>query len=206
MTIHRALRILVVEPPPAPGPGAAAWAERSRLLRTGLLENGYAIVAVLPPDALLGDCLVQVQPDLIVVHAAGDARHALEHVVVASRDQRRPIVLFTDDQDIAPVPDAVAAGVSGYIVAGLSPERIRPVLAVAMARFEHEQRLRRELDDARCELGERKLVERAKGVLMQRQGLSEDEAYGKLRRAAMDKGLKLREVARRVLDAADLLS
>jgi response regulator NasT len=100
---------------------------------------------------------------------------------------------------------AVAAGVSAYIVAGLSPERIRPILDVAMARFEHEQGLRQELATAKNELKDRKVIDRAKGLLMQRQGLSEKMAYDKLRKAAMDKGLRLGEVAQRMLDAADLL-
>jgi response regulator NasT len=126
-------------------------------------------------------------------------------VVVASRDARRPIVMFTNDEDTTHVKDAVAAGVSAYIVAGLAPERIRPILEVAMARFQHEQELRRELADARSELNDRKLIDRAKGLLMQRQGLSEADAYGKMRKTAMDRGLKLGEVAQRILDVADLL-
>ena len=103
------------------------------------------------------------------------------------------------------VKDAVAAGVSAYVVAGLAPERIRPILDVAMARFEHEQGLRRQLADARSELQDRKVIDRAKSLLMQRQNLPEAEAYARLRKAAMDKGLKLGEVAQRMLDAADLL-
>jgi response regulator NasT len=99
----------------------------------------------------------------------------------------------------------VAAGVSAYIVAGLSPERIRPILEVAMARFEHEQGLRSELAHAKTELQDRKVIDRAKGLLMQRQSLSEDAAFAKLRKAAMDKGLRMGEVAQRMLDAADLL-
>lgn len=210
MTAAESVRILVVAPvslaPDDADPEAARQAVRSRLLRISLLENGYNIVAVLPADAFLGERIVQLQPDLIVVDAESDARDALEHVVVATRDQRRPIVLFTDDEDITHVPDAVAAGVCGYVVAGMAPERIRPVLAVAMARHRHEQQLRRELADARTELQERKVIERAKGLLMERQRLTEPQAYEKLRRTAMEKGLKVREVAQRILDVADLLS
>ena len=191
--------------PEAPDLRTIEQAERSRQLRISLLENGYNIVAVLPTDAFLSERITQLQPDMIVVDAESDARDALEHVVVATRDQRRPIVLFTNDEDTRHVPDAVAAGVSAYIVAGLAPERIRPILEVAMARFHHEQRLRRELADARTELQERKVIERAKGILMERQALSEQEAYEKLRKTAMDKGLKLREVAQRILDVAELL-
>ncbi|MCM2356426.1 MAG: ANTAR domain-containing protein [Arenimonas sp.] len=203
------LRIVVVAPElaghAADDEQAQALVERSRSLRIGLLESGFNLVATLPADVFLAERIAQLQPDLVIVDAESDARDALEHVVMATRDERRPIVLFTNDEDTSQVRDAVAAGVSAYIVAGLAAERIRPILDVAMARFQHEQALRQELADARSQLSERKLVDRAKGLLMQRQGLSEDEAYARLRKQAMDKGLKLAEVAQRLLDAADLL-
>ena len=149
---------------------------------------------------------------MIIVDAESDARDALEHVVVATRDERRPIVMFTNDGDTSHVRDAVAAGVSAYVVAGLSADRIRPILDVAMARFQHEQALRQQLADTRSELDQRtaelhdrKLIDRAKGLLMQRQGLTEQQAYDKLRKTAMDKGLRLADVAQRVLDVMDLL-
>jgi len=104
------------------------------------------------------------------------------------------------------VRDAIAAGVTAYVVAGLAPDRVKPVLEVALARFQHEEHLRRELADARNQLSERKAIDRAKGLLMRRQGLSEEEAYARMRKTAMDKGLKLAEVAQRMLDVADLLA
>jgi response regulator NasT len=185
---------------------ALALIERSRQLRIGLLEGGFNLIATLPADTFLAERLAQLQPDMIIVDAESDARDSLEHVVMATRDARRPIVLFTNDDDTSHVKDAVAAGVSAYIVAGLEPTRIRPILDVAMARFEHEQGLRQELADAKGELQDRKTIDRAKAMLMQRQGLSEALAYDKLRKAAMDKGLRMGEVAQRLLDAADLLS
>lgn len=184
---------------------ARQQAERSRALRIGLLENGYNLVAVLPADPFLTERLAQLRPDLVIVDAESEARDALEHVVMATREAPRPIVLFTNDSDTTHVRDAVAAGVTAYIVAGLETARIRPILDVALARFEHEQALRAELDSARTELKERKTIERAKGLLMQRQGLSEPEAYARLRKTAMDKGLRLHEVAQRMLDVIDLL-
>jgi response regulator NasT len=209
MTPSQSLRLVIIAPDLLDGVSTDAHArlqaERSRQLRIGLLENGYNVVAVLPADTFLYERLGQLQPDMIIVDAESEARDSLEHVVMATRDARRPIVLFTNDNDTSHVKDAVAAGVSAYIVAGLSPERIRPILDVAMARFEHEQGLRRELADARTELQDRKVIDRAKGLLMQRQNLNEQAAYEKLRRAAMDKGLRLGEVAQRILDAADLL-
>ena len=210
MTPSQSLRLVVIAPdsldPDASDSHAIEQAERSRLLRISLLENGYNIVAVLPTHTFLGERITQLQPDMIVVDAESAARDALEHVVMATRDARRPIVMFTNDDDTTHVKDAVAAGVSAYVVAGLAPERIRPILDVAMARFQHEQALRRELADARSQLQERKAIDRAKGLLMQRQGLSEQEAYEKLRKTAMDRGLKLGDVAQRILDVADHLA
>ena len=209
MRSPQSLRLVVIAPDLLAADEAddavQALLERSRQLRIGLLENGYNIVAVLPADTYLNKRLTELQPDMIIVDAESDARDSLEQVVMATRDERRPIVLFTNDGDTSHVQAAVAAGVTAYIVAGLAPERIRPILDVAMARFRHEQGLRRELADARSELQDRKLVDKAKGLLMQRHGLSEQAAYDKLRKAAMDRGLKLADVAQRILDAAELL-
>ena len=206
---HSSLRLVVIAPDlsvvDTDDEAALALIDRSRQLRIGLLEGGFNLIATLPADTFLAERLAQLQPDMIIVDAESDARDSLEHVVMATRDARRAIVLFTNDDDTSHVKDAVAAGVSAYIVAGLEPTRIRPILDVAMARFEHEQGLRRELADAKDELQDRKTIARAKTMLMQRQGLSESLAYDKLRKAAMDKGLRMGEVAQRLLDAADLL-
>ena len=204
-----ALRIVVVVPDlEIEDPNdehAVSQAERSRALRIGLLETGFNLIASLPADVFLADRIKQLQPDLIIVDAESEARDALEHVVFATRDERRPIVLFTDDSDTSHVRDAVAVGVSAYFVDGLSSKRIRPILDVAMARFEYEQNLRLERDDAKSALAERALIDRAKALLMERQGLNENEAFSKLRKAAMDQGIKLSEVAKRMLDMAHLL-
>ena len=225
----QALRIVVVAPDLAideEDTYAVSQAERSRSLRIGLLENGFNLVAVLPADTFLQERIAQLQPDMIIVDAESEARDALEHVVMATRDERRPIVMFTNDNDTSNVKAAVAAGVSAYIVAGLSSERIRPILDVAMARFQHEQALRDELASTKtelhaqslelqeqsielrarlAELQDRKIIDRAKGILMQRQNLSEQQAYDKLRKTAMGKSLKLVDVAQRMLDVADLM-
>ncbi len=209
MPAPEATRIVIVAPDTLhaePGDDAAALeAERSRSLRIGLLEAGYNIVAVLPVDSFLPDRLAQIQPDMIIVDAESQARDTLEHVVMATRDARRPIVMFTQDTDTSHVRGAIAAGVTAYVVAGLAPERVKPVLEIALARFEHEETLRRELAEARTQLADRKLLDRAKGLLMQRHGINEPEAYTRLRKAAMDKGLKMTEIAQRIVDAADLL-
>ncbi|MDD2975584.1 ANTAR domain-containing protein [Aquabacterium sp.] len=202
------LRVVIVLPLPLsiePDDREQAGVERARVLRIALLEAGYNVVAALPGDTFLPERIGQIQPDLIVVDAESQGRDILEHVVMATRDERRPIVMFSDDEDTAYLRKAVAAGVSAYVAVGTPAERIKPVLDVAMARFEMEESLRRELASARSELADRKVLDRAKGLLMSRQGLTEPQAHARLRKAAMDKGLKLVEVAQRLIDAADLL-
>lgn len=210
------LRIVVVsselEPPAHDDAYAQQQLERSRSLRIGLLEGGFNLVAVLPADPFLAERLQQLHPDLVVVDAESDARDALEHVVMATRDAPRPIVMFTNDQDADTARAAVSAGVAAYVVAGLAPERLRPILDVALARFARDQALQTELADAREEITalntamkDRAVIDRAKALLMQRQSLDEATAYARLRKAAMDKNLRLVDVAQRMLDAAELL-
>jgi response regulator NasT len=205
----RNLRIVVVNPVLLDGDehddALAAQVRRGNALRIGLLESGYEIVASLPADMYLPERIGQLQPDLIIIDAQSDARDVLEHIVIASRDERRPIVLFTDDDTTRSMDAAMAAGVSAYIVAGLQSERIKPVLAVALARFRQEQKLLAELEETRHKLAERKVIDRAKGLLMNSQRLSEDQAYHKLRSMAMNKNMKLAEIAQRILDVEDLL-
>lgn len=183
----------------------AAQVQRGNALRIGLLESGFDIVASLPADLYLPERIAQLQPDLIIIDAESDARDVLEHIVIATRDERRPIVLFTEDGATASIDAAMAAGVSAYIVAGLQAERILPVLNVALARFRQEEKLRAELSESRHKLLERKVIERAKGLLMTHHGLTEEQAYQRLRSMAMNKKLKLADIAQRILDVEDLL-
>jgi len=205
----RKLRIVVVNTvvlPDDEGDAAlAAQAQRGADLRIGLLESGYDIVASLPADFFLPERIAQLAPDMIIVDSESDARDVLEHIVIATRDARRPIVLFTDDPSTMSMDAAMEAGVSAYIVAGLQPARIKPVLDVAMARFKREQVLLDELTETRQKLQERKVIERAKGLLMRRGDLTEEQAYARLRAMAMNKNLKLADVAQRIVDVEDLL-
>ncbi len=202
------LRIVVVNPATPGAERDAALAEqarRSAALRIGLLESGYDLVASLPVDVFLPERIAQLQPDMIIVDSESDARDVLEHIVIATRDARRPIVLFTEDDAPASMDAALEAGVSAYIVAGLQAERVKSVLDVALARFRREQRLLDELQGTRQKLAERKLVDRAKGLLMTRYRLTEDQAYQRLRSMAMNKNMKLAEIAQRLIDVEDLL-
>jgi response regulator NasT len=205
----RQLRIVVVNNPPGPGneddAALRAQAGRADALRVGLEEAGYDIVASLPADLHLPGHIARLQPDMIIIDAESDARDVLEHIVIATRDERRPIVMFTESADTDSMDAAMAAGVSAYIVAGLQSERIKPVLDVALARFRQESKLLDELSETRHKLAERKVIERAKGLLMARYQLSEDLAYQKLRTLAMNKNLKLADVAQRLLDVEDLM-
>lgn len=184
---------------------ARAHSERSRALRIGLLQAGYNIVAALPGDFYLQERIAQLQPDIIIIDAESDARDVLEQIVTATRDAPRPIALFTEDASESHMKVAMDAGVSAYVVAGLQAERIKPVLDVAMMRFNADQKLRSALSDTMAKLAERKTIDRAKGLLMERHKLSEQDAYQKLRRLAMDKNLKVVDIAQRILDVADLL-
>jgi response regulator NasT len=188
-----------------PDQAQAAQARRSTALRIGLLESGYDLIASLPADVFLPERIAQLQPDLIIADSESDARDVLEHIVIATRAARRPIVMFTEDDAPSSMDAALEAGVSAYIVAGLQAERVKPVLDVALARFRREQRLLDELSDARQKLAERKVLERAKGLLMARHGLTEEQAFARLRTLAMNKNLKLAEVAQRLIDVEDLL-
>ena len=178
---------------------------RSRDLRIGLLQAGYNVVASIPGDLYLVERITQLQPDLIIIDAESDARDVLEDLVMVSRDAPRPIVLFTEEGTPSQLEAAMSAGVSAYVVAGLQVERVKPVLEVAVARFNADQKLRTELSETKSKLAERKIIDRAKGILMEKHHLSENDAYQKLRKQAMEKNLKLVDLAQRILDVADLL-
>jgi two-component system, response regulator / RNA-binding antiterminator len=182
------------------------WDEALRLrgLIDGLERGGYRIAGLLGADADLPRRLAELAPDVLIVDAESGARDAIEHVVWASRDAPRPIVLFTEEHDPAHMREAVASGVVAYVVAGLAPERVRPVIDVAIARFEHEQGLKQALAQANDALRERASVDRAKALLMDKHGLDEPQAYARLRKTAMNQGITIAEVAHRLLALADL--
>jgi len=195
----RPLRVLVVYDTQVADPDLRV------ALRRGLEASGCEVVGVVAAGFELQAQVEVGRPDLIIIDAESDWRDAVEGVCVATQDAPRPIVLFTDNADTRDARRAIAAGVSAYVVAGLAPERVKPVLDVAVARFEVEQGLRAELVAAQSRLEERKRVERAKGVLMDKLGLSEAEAFARLRRLAMDRKIPIAEAAQRVLDTAALL-
>ena len=183
--------------------------ERAALIGEALEAAGHELVASLSSPLELLRAVEQAQPDVIVIDTESPTRDVLEHLVVVSQSSPRPIVMFSSDAGGQAIRDAVRAGVSAYVVDGLDPGRVNSIVEVACARFDEYQRefgrLKTELAEANLKLSERKLVERAKGLLMRSRRLSEDEAYHALRRLAMTKKLRLGEVAQQVIDAADLL-
>jgi response regulator NasT len=180
-------------------------AHRVSLIRDELARQGHLVVGVLDSALLIHDCVLRLQPDVVIVDSESPSRDTLEHLATVSASSPRPVVVFSEDPAQAPMQQALRSGVSAYVIAGLQPQRLLPVLQVAMARFEQDRALRGQLESAQAQLSERKWVERAKGVLMDEIGLSEEQAYAHLRKLAMDRGQRLSQVAERVVEARELM-
>jgi two-component system, response regulator / RNA-binding antiterminator len=176
------------------------------LLKEALDAAGYEVVAEEWSPATLLERVGAVRPDVIIIDTDSPSRDVLEQVVVLSRDDPRPIVMFTDDANSETIQAAIKAGVTAYIVAGMQPERLKPILEVAQARFEADRALRQELKAAQGRLAERKIIEKAKGIVMQQKQISEEAAYRLLRKLAMDRNLTLLEVAQQLINVTQLLS
>ena len=180
--------------------------EREQILRQALDHAGYEVLATIDCGADLSREVERTEPDVIIIDLHSPDRDTLEHVILISQDRPRPIVMFSADGDTGKIREAVRAGVSAYIVNGLAAERIEPIIQVAIARFEALQSLREELAEAQMQLADRKRIERAKGILMQQKNMSEEEAYRALRKLAMDRNLKLAEIAEQLINVHKLLS
>lgn len=178
---------------------------RARDLTATLRAAGYAVVARLRTAEPLAERVLTLKPDVVIVDVNSPDRDVLENLNRVTREQPRPIVVFTDDDRSDVMAAALRAGVSAYVMHGLEARRVKPVVELAMARFREHEALRRELADTRAQLAERKLVDRAKAVLMDKRGVTEAQAYAHLRKLAMDRGVRVGQVARSVLDVADLL-
>lgn len=171
----------------------------------GLALAGCQVVALLPSALDLAAKVEEIKPDVILIQTDSPSRDTLEHLAVANEELPRPVVMFASKGDGPLVRRALKAGVSAYVVDGLMPKRLKPVIDVAIARFEEYQELRRERDEATQKLVDRKLIDRAKGVLMKARNYDEAGAYNALRKLAMDRGDPLVKVARQVIEMADLL-
>jgi response regulator NasT len=183
------MRVLIVENQP----------ERLAMLVPALEAVGCVVAATLNSVRSLDLQIHALLPDVVIIAQDSPDRDTLEQVCVANQDCPRPIVMFTGDGSAESIRAATQAGVTSYVVDGLDPARIRPILDVAVSRFEAFQALHDQLEQTRLELSERKLIDQAKALLIKQTGASEPEVYREMRRAAMDRSLKLTDIARQIL-------
>ncbi len=180
--------------------------ERALLIVDSLRDAGDYDVTVISEVTGLSRRISELNPDVVLVDVASPSRDMLEELTLASGPMDRPVALFVDRDESGLTRAAIEAGVSAYVVDGLRPDRIKPIMDAAIARFHMFSQMRAELKATRQALEERKIIDRAKGLLMKAKGIDEDQAYALLRKAAMDQGVKLADVAQSLVTAAGLLS
>jgi response regulator NasT len=179
---------------------------RASVIEEGLREAGYSRVSIIADSRPSVRAIVDADPDVVFIDLENPNRDVLEHMFQVSRAISRPIAMFVDRSDRDMIEAAVDAGVSAYIVDGLKKERLKPILDTAISRFNAFSRMREELDRTKRALEERKVIDRAKGILMRLRNIGEEEAHALLRRTAMNENRRIADVAQSVLTAADLLS
>jgi response regulator NasT len=178
---------------------------RAAIIEEGLREAGHDDVVMIHDMLGIARRIAEIDPDVIVIDLGTPSRDMLESVFDLSRAVKRPIAMFVDRSDAASIEAAIEAGVSAHVVDGLRKDRIKPILDMAISRFNAFARMQRELDEARSALESRRLVDRAKAILMKSRGLSEEDAYALLRRTAMNQNRKIVEIAQSLITAAGLL-
>lgn len=178
---------------------------RSSIIELGLREAGHDRVTITGDVDGLVRRIFELNPDVIVIDLENPNRDRLEAMFQLSRAVKRPIAMFVDRTDLASIEAAVDAGVSAYVVDGLKRERVKIILDMAVTRFNAYAKLNRELEEARSELEGRKVIDRAKGILMKTRNLTEEQAYRLLRKTAMNQNWKLAEIAESLITAARLL-
>lgn len=190
------LSIVVVEPD----------AERVKPIVDGLRELGDHDIGIVSEEAGLARRIARLNPDIVLIDIANPSRDVLEEMTLAAQPAERPVAMFVDRSDPNLTRAAIEAGISAYIVDGLRTERIKPILDAAIARFHMVKRLRTELAATRAALEERKVIDKAKIVLMKARGIDEAAAYALLRKTAMDQGKRVAEIAQQLVMAAGLLT
>ncbi|MDZ4365967.1 ANTAR domain-containing protein [Afipia massiliensis] len=178
---------------------------RAAILKEGLRDAGFTSVEHIPEMHNLLARIYALDPDVILIDLENPSRDVLEQMFQVSRAVRRPIAMFVDQSDAASIQQSVEAGVSAYIVDGLKKERIKPILDLCISRFNAFAKLQDELDRTKSALEDRKILDRAKGVLMKLKGLSEEEAYVLIRSTAMREKKKIGEIAQSIITAAEML-
>lgn len=179
--------------------------ERTKPLKQSLLDTGYEVIAHLKDTVNLDDACCELQPDIVIIDTDSPSRDTLENICVMTMNEPRPIMMFTHDGDKEQIKLATQAGVCAYVVGSIPNERLQPVIDAAIARFEEFKNLRVALNEANTKLSERKLVERAKGLIMKQRKIEEDEAYNLLRSMAMQKHMRIGALSKQIIDAAELL-
>jgi response regulator NasT len=191
----RPIKIVIIDESPV----------RAAILEDGLREAGHASIIRIADRANLLERIYAIDPDVILIDLENPSRDVLEQMFQVSRAVKRPVGMFVDQSDAASIEAAIDAGVSAYVVDGLRKERVKPILDTMVSRFHAFSRLRAELDQAKSQLEERKIVDRAKGVLMRQKKIGEEQAYALLRTVAMNEKKKISEIAQSVITAAELL-
>ena len=179
--------------------------ERTKPLRQSLIDNGYEVIAHLKDTVNLDHACCELKPDIVIIDTDSPSRDTLENICVMTMNEPRPIVMFTHDDDKEQMKLATRAGVCAYVVGSIPNERLRPVIDAAVARFEEFKHLREALSEANNKLSERKVIERAKGILMKQRKICEEEAYAMMRSMAMQKKTKIANLAEQIIEAAQLL-
>ena len=182
--------------------------DKDRALRIvdGLREAGDFDIQIIAEEAGLARHIAERRPDMVLIDLANPSRDILEELAVASGPTERPVAMFVDRSDEQLTRAAIEAGVSAYVVDGLRTERIKPILDAAIARFHMFQRMRAELAATKAALEERKIIDRAKAILMKARGIDEEAAYALLRKTAMDQGRRVADIAQQLVLAAGLLT
>jgi response regulator NasT len=178
---------------------------RTAPLRQSLTDAGYEVIAHLSSTANLDDAVRELKPDIVIIDTDSPSRDTLENLCVMNETVPKPIVMFTHDGDIEKMRAATKAGVSAYVVGSLPSESLAPVINAAVVRFEEVKSLRDELGEAKLKLAERKILEKAKGLLMKEHGFDEDHAYAMLRSMAMRQNKRIVVLAKEVIEAATTL-
>ncbi|MGP9806181.1 ANTAR domain-containing response regulator [Paracoccus sp. NSM] len=182
--------------------------DRERALRIvdGLGGAEGHQIAVISEETGLARRITELKPDIVLIDIANPSRDVLEELAFASGPMDRPVAMFVDRSDEQLTRAAIEAGVSAYVVDGLQPDRIKPILDAAIARFHMFQKMRTELAATRAALEERKIIDRAKAILMKARGIDEEQAYALLRKTAMDQGRRVADIAQQLVMAAGLLT
>jgi two-component system, response regulator / RNA-binding antiterminator len=178
---------------------------RSKPLMQSLLDNGFEVLAHVSQEASFASSVLELMPDLLIIDCEFTSQSVLENISHMNLLAPRPVVMFSQEGDKAKIKAATQAGVSAYVVGSIPPERLRPLIDAAIARFEEFECLRNELMLVNTKLDERKVVERAKGLLMRQRAVSEEDAYSMLRSMAMQKNMKLADLSQQLIQAAEML-